>query len=107
MDARVMSTYSERERLSMALWDTLCDMLPATEEERALSRELDEYARRDSGIAPTPKRSPEALARQREAQRQWRATHKEYIAEQKRKNRAEVNDNQRGYKAARRMGASV
>lgn len=105
MDAKVMNTYTERERLSMALWDALCDMLPATADERAYSKYLDEQARRDNGISPTPKRSPEALARQREAQRQWRATHKDYIAEQRRKNRVELNDTQRGYKAARRMGA--
>ena len=30
----VNDKYTERERLSMALWDSLCEMVPATKEER-------------------------------------------------------------------------
>lgn len=101
----INDTYTDRERLSMALWDALCDMLPATAEEREYSKYLDELARRDNGIAPTKKRPPEQIAHQRELARRWRETHKEYIREQKRKNRAEENAAGRGRRAASRISS--
>lgn len=97
--------YTERERLSMALWDTLCDMLPATKEEREFSKSLDTFARLENGGKPKRERSPEAIAHQRELARRWRETHKEYIAEQKRINRAEANEAASGLRASRRVSA--
>lgn len=103
MDAKIMSAYSERERLSMALWDALCDMLPATADERAYSKNLDEQARRDNGISPTKQRTPEQIAHQRELAKRWRATHKEYI--KAKKSSAEYRDAESGRKAAARVSA--
>lgn len=97
--------YTDRERLSMALWDALCDMLPATKEEREFSKYLDAQARRENGGKPSREYTPEQIAHQRELARQWRATHKEHIAEQKRKNRAEANAAERGRRMAQRISA--
>lgn len=95
--------YTERERLSMALWDALCEMVPATKEERNFSKQLDEQARRDNGIAPTEQRTPEQIAHQRELAKRWRATHKEYI--KAKKSSAEYRDAENGRKAAARVSA--
>lgn len=97
--------YTERERLSMALWDALCEFLPATKEERELSKRLDSFARMENGGKPKRELTPEQTAHQRELARQWRATHKEYIAEQKRLNRTEINDAARGRRASQRISA--
>lgn len=99
----VNDKYTERERLSMALWDSLCEMLPATAEERAFSKQLDEQAKRDRGIQPTKKRTPEQIARQRELAKRWRAEHKEY--DKQRKRSAEYRDAENGRIAASRVSA--
>lgn len=99
----VNDKYTERERLSMALWDSLCELLPATKEEREFSKQLDEQARRDNGIAQTKQRTPEQIAHQRELAKRWRATHKEYI--KAKKSSAEYRDAENGRKAAARVSA--
>ena len=99
----VNDKYTERERLSMALWDSLCEMVPATKEEREFSKQLDEQARRDNGIAPTKQRTQEQIAHQRELAKRWRATHKEYI--KTKKSSAEYRDAENGRKAAARVSA--
>lgn len=103
MNCAINTHYTKRELVSMALWDQLCELTPATKEDRALSAQLDREARIQAGMKVPAPRTEEQKRRQSEYLKKWREENKESINAKRRANRKEINEAERGRRAARKM----
>lgn len=99
----VNTRYTPDELESIFLWDSLCDELPLTAEERRETKDRDYYA--THGAWPVRDTDEEKRSRKREYNRLYREAHRAEIrlkdAAYREKNRASINERQREYDRAK------
>lgn len=106
--------YTPEELESIFLWDSICDALPLTAEERREINQRDTEARAASA-APRkpvdPEKEAERKQRRREQKRRWRQANKERVRESdaayRARNREAINERQKEYDRAKRASAKV
>lgn len=114
--------YTPEELESIFLWDSICDALPLTAEERREINERDCAARsgnreRSSSNPSIPRsdaeraKEEERKQRKREQKRRWRQANKERIREAeaayRARNREAINERQREYDRAKRASEKL